>query len=144
MVPKVLRSLTSPRWRLTLRVLVVLLLVLLGLRLGIFWGFVVPIGLLVVWASYYDYSHKPRGGWRPAPMGSFAVVNHADPTFLIDEHGDAGVDPTGRTYGAPTRVPTPEEQAALGSQGWDGLLSVLVEVVVLAGLFLLVAFTSHT
>lgn len=144
MVRKVLRSLTSPRWRLTLRVLGVLLVVLLGLRLGIFWGFVVPIGLLVVWGAYYDYSHKPRGGWRAAPMGSFAVANNADPTFLVNERGDAGVDQTGRTFAAPTRVPTPEEQAALPSQGWEGLLWVALEVVVLAGLFLLVAVTSHT
>ena len=44
----------------------------LGVRLGIFWGFLVFLGAFLIWGFYYDYSHKPRGGWRPAPMGSFA------------------------------------------------------------------------
>ena len=139
----VLRTLKLPRWQLARRVLMVGLLVALGMRLGIFWGFLLPIGLLVVWGLHYDYSHKPRGGWRPAPMGSFAVVNNADPTFLINERGDSGVDPTGRTYGGPSRVPTPEEQAAMGSGSWEGLLWVIAELVVLAGLFILVVQIRH-
>jgi len=142
-VKGVLRTLRLPRWQLAIRVLVVLLLVALGLRLGIFWGFLVFLGGLVLWALYYDYSHKPRGGWRPAPMGSFAVVNNADPTFLINERGDSNVDPLGRTYGGASRVPTPEEQAAMGSGSWDGLLWVVGEVVVLAVLFLLVVQIKH-
>jgi hypothetical protein len=71
-------------------------------------------------------------------MGSFAVVNNADPTFLINERGDSVVDPTGRTYGGASRVPTPEEVAALGSGSWEGLLWVVAEIVVLVVLFVLV------
>jgi hypothetical protein len=119
----------------------VALLVTLGIRLGVFWGFLIPIGLLMVWAFYYDYSHKPRGGWRQAPMGSFAV--DANPTFFVNERGDSGVDPTGRTYGGPSHVPTPEEQAAMGGGSWEGLLWVVAELVVLAGLILLVVQVGH-
>ena len=119
------------------------LVVLLGIRLGIFWGFLVFIGAIVVWGFYYDFSHKPRGGWRPAPMGSFAVVNNVDPTFLINERGDSAVDPLGRTYGGPSRVPTPEEQAAMGGGDWQGLLWVVAEMVVLAVLFILVVQIPH-
>lgn len=133
-----MRTLGLPRWRLALRIVLVVLLVLLGIRLGIFWGFLVFIGGLLVWAFSYDYSHKPRGGWRPAPMGSFAVVNDVDPTFLINERGDTGVDPVGRTYGGPSRVPTPEEQATMGGGEGQSLLWVAAEVVVLAVLFILV------
>jgi hypothetical protein len=138
-----MRTLALPKWRLALRVVMVALVVLLGIRLGIFWGFLVFIGVLVVWGFYYDYSHKPRGGWRPAPMGSFAVVNNVDPTFLINERGDSAVDPLGRTYGGPSRVPTPEEQAAMGGRGWQGLLWVIAELVVLAILFILVVQIPH-
>lgn len=142
-VQDVLRTLRLPRWQLALRVLMVLLLVAVGLRLGIFWGFLVFLGGFVLWGLYYDYSHKPRGGWRPAPMGSFAVVNNADPTFLINERGDSNVDPVGRTYRGASRVPTPEEQAAMGSGSWSGLLWVVAELVVLAVLFLLVVQIRH-
>jgi hypothetical protein len=142
-VKAVMRTLALPKWRLALRVVMVALVVLLGIRLGIFWGFLVFIGVLVVWGFYYDYSHKPRGGWRPAPMGSFAVVNNVDPTFLINERGDSAVDPLGRTYGGPSRVPTPEEQAAMGGGGWQGLLWVIAELVVLAILFILVVQIPH-
>jgi hypothetical protein len=138
-----MRTLAQPRWRLALRVAMVALLVALGIRLGIYWGFLVFVGGLIVWALYYDYSHKPRGGWRPAPMGSFAVVNNVDPTFLINERGDSSVDPLGRTYGGPSRVPTPEEQAAMGGGNWGGLLWVVAELVVLAVLFLLVVQIRH-
>ena len=139
-----LRTMRLPRWRLALRVIAVVLLVALGVRLGIYWGFLVFLGAFLIWGFYYDYSHKPRGGWRPAPMGSFAVVNNADPSFLINERGDSGVDPTGRTYGGPSRVPTPEEQAAIGGgSSWEGLLWVAAELVVLAGLFLLVVLVRH-
>ena len=139
----VMRTLGLPKWRLALRVVMVALLVLLGIRLGIFWGFLVFIGVLVVWGFYYDFSHKPRGGWRPAPMGSFAVVNNVDPTFLITERGDSAVDPLGRTYGGPSRVPTPEEQAAMGGGDWQGLLWIVAELVVLAVLFILVVQIPH-
>ena len=139
----VMRTLGLPKWRLALRVVMVALLVLLGIRLGIFWGFLVFIGVLVVWGFYYDFSHKPRGGWRPAPMGSFAVVNNVDPTFLINERGDSAVDPLGRTYGGPSRVPTPEEQAAMGGGDWQGLLWIVAELVVLAVLFILVVQIPH-
>ena len=138
-----MRTLGLPKWRLALRVVMVALLVLLGIRLGIFWGFLVFIGVLVVWGFYYDFSHKPRGGWRPAPMGSFAVVNNVDPTFLINERGDSAVDPLGRTYGGPSRVPTPEEQAAMGGGDWQGLLWIVAELVVLAVLFILVVQIPH-
>lgn len=138
---EIVRTLRLPRWQLTLRLVAIGLLVALGLSLGIFWGFVLPLGLLVAWGVVYDYTHKPRGGWRPAPMGSFAVVSHVDPTFLVNERGDSGVDPTGRTYGAPTRVPTPEQQAALGGSGWEGVFWVAAELVVLGGLVLLLVAT---
>jgi hypothetical protein len=139
-VKDVLRRLQLPRWRLALRVATVTLLVAVGVRLGVFWGFLVPIGLLLVWGSYYDYSHKPRGGWRPAPMGTFAVINNADPTFMINERGDSGVDPTGRTYGGASRVPTPEEQAAMGGGSAQGLLWIVAELVVLVGLVFLLFY----
>jgi hypothetical protein len=142
-VKALLRTLTLPKSRLALRVVAVVLVVALGIRLGIVWGVLVFIGLLVVWGFYYDYSHKPRGGWRPALMGSFAVANNADPTFLINERGDSGVDPLGRTYGGPSRVPTPEEQAAMGGGDWEGLLWVVAELVVLAVLFILVVQIRH-
>jgi len=142
-VKQVLRTLRMPRWRLALRVLAVVLLVALGLRVGIFWGFLVPVGLLLCWAFAYDVTHKPRGGWRPAPMGTYAVVNHVDPTFLINERGDVAVDPTGRTYGAATRIPTPEEQEAMGGGEWRDLLWVIAEVVVLAIVVVLLVLARH-
>jgi hypothetical protein len=142
-VKAVLRTLRLPKWRLALRVVLIVLAVALGIRLGIYWGFLVFIGLLMMWGAYYDFSHKPRGGWRPAPMGSFAVTNNADPTFLINERGDSAVDPLGRTYGGPSRVPTPEEQAAMGGGDWQGLLWVVAELVVLAVLFILVVQIRH-
>ncbi len=137
-----LRTLALPKWRLALRVTTVVLLVALGIRLGVFWGFLIPLGLLVIWGFYYDYSHKPRGGWREAPMGSFAV-DDVDPTFLINERGDTGVDPLGRTYGGPSRVPTVEEQAAMGGGSWEGLLWVVAELVVVAGLLLLLVLARR-
>jgi hypothetical protein len=142
-VKDILRTLKLPRWQLALRLLMVVAIVALTVRLGIYWGFVVPVGLLVMWGLYYDYSHKPRGGWRPAPMGSFAVVNNVDPSFLISERGDSTVDATGRTFQGSSRVPTPEEQAAMGTGSWDGLLWVVAELVVLAVLFLLVVQIRH-
>ena len=140
---RILTTLAQPRWRLVLRLLLIVVFMVVLWRAGIWWGFLVPIAILLAWANYYDFSHKSRGGWRAAPMGSFAVVNNADPTVLINERGDNGVDPTGRTYGGPTRVPTVEEQATVRATSWDGLFWVVVEVIVLAGLFLLAAFAGH-
>ena len=95
-------------------------------------------GGLLIWAFWYDFTHQPRGGWRPAPMGSFAVTNNADPTFLVSERGDSVVDPTGRTYEGSSRVPTPEEQAAMGDGRRGGLLGLVVELAVLViAIFLL-------
>jgi hypothetical protein len=134
----VLRTLTMPRWRLALRVLMLVLIVAVGVRLGVFWGFLVFGGGLLIWAFWYDFTHKPRGGWRPAPMGSFAVTNNAHPTFLISERGDSVVDPTGGTYEGSSRVPTPEEQAAMGDGRAGGLLGLVVELAVLViAIFLL-------
>ena len=134
----VLRTLALPRWRLALRVLMVVLIVAVGVRLGLFWGFLVSGAGLLIWAFWYDFTHQPRGGWRPAPMGSFAVTNNADPTFLVSERGDSVVDPTGRTYEGSSRVPTPEEQAAMGDGRAGGLLGLVVELAVLViAIFLL-------
>ena len=63
-------------------------------------------------------------------MGSFAVTTNADPTFLVSERGDSVVDPTGRTYEGSSRVPTPEEQAAMGDGRGGGLLELVVELAV--------------
>jgi hypothetical protein len=48
------------------------------------------------------------------------------------------VDPTGRTYEGSSRVPTPEEQAAMGDGRGGGLLGLVVELAVLViAIFLL-------
>jgi hypothetical protein len=138
-VHELIQTLRLPRWQFVLRVVVVALVAALLLALGVWWGFVVPIALLVVWGLWWDLTRKPRGGWRTAPMGSFAVTNDVDPTFLINERGDSVVDPTGRTYaGSSSRVFTVEEQAATGGSSWGGLAGVVVEVVVIAVLVVLV------
>jgi hypothetical protein len=72
-------------------------------------------------------------------MGSFAVTKNADPTLLISERGDSVVDPTGRSYEGSSRVPTPEEQAAMGDGRGGGLLGLVVELAVLVIALLLLA-----
>jgi hypothetical protein len=138
-VHELVQTLRLPRWQLVIKAVVVVLVAALVLALGVWWGFVVPVALLVLWGLWWDFSRKPRGGWRAAPMGSFAVVNGADPTFLVNERGDSVVDQTGRTYaGSSSRVPTVEEQAAMGGSGWAGVAWILAEAVVIAALVALV------
>jgi hypothetical protein len=140
---ELVRTLRLPWWRLVLRVTLIVLVVALLIRLGVAWVLTVPVGALLIWAAAYDYSHKPRGGWRPAPMGSFAVINDVDPSFIINERGGVQVDPLGRTYAGPERVPTPEEQAALGGGEWRSLLWVVAELAVIAALLVLVVLLSR-
>jgi hypothetical protein len=41
------------------------------------------LGLFAVW---FDHRHpRGRGGWKTAPMGSWAAVTCADNTWLVDE-----------------------------------------------------------
>ena len=112
--------------------LVIGVLVVVALAIGGSWFAVACFAAFGALAISYNYRHHGgKGGWKRIPPSSLAVTNGADPTFLVNQRSDASVDPSGRTFSAGTKEPTPEMRATMRGSFWDGLGGLAIELVVI-------------
>lgn len=110
----------------TIRRGVALTTVTLGaLVVGLWWPGALAVALLVGWGIWYDYRHPRTAGWIAPSMGSLAVMEGADPTFVTNASADHVADASGRTFDARRREPSLERRAVLAGRG-SGLLGTFV------------------
>lgn len=103
-------------------------LMLVAFAVGIWWGFVVVLGGVVLGSAIWDFlpSHRrSRGGWIAPGMGSLS----GDAGFVASSQGNNSIDATGRVWTAKTKEPTPEQAAAGFGAGAPSLLAILLESV---------------
>ena len=103
-------------------------LMVVALAVGIWWGFVVALGSVVLGSAIWDFmpSHRrSRGGWIAPGMGSLS----GDAGFVASSQGNNSIDATGRVWTAKTKQPTPEQAAAGYGGAAPSLLAILLECV---------------
>lgn len=111
-----------------------------ALVIGVWWPLVLAIALLVGWGIWYDYRHPRTAGWIAPRMGSLAVLEGADPTFVSNASADHVADPSGRTFDARRREPSPEQRAVMAGGGSGLLGTFIVSLAWVAGVLALVWF----
>ena len=114
-----------------------------ALAIGVWWPLVLAISLLIGWGIWYDYRHPRNSGWIAPRMGSLAVLEGADPTFVSNASADHVADPSGRTFDARRREPSPEQRAVMAGGGSGLLGTFIVSLAWVAGVAALVMLMKN-